>query len=201
MLGLVQFLLFVFVVPLPFGEGQQLSMILESLNLRSNQSTDLTCSRIREILLNKILLKDWHCIGGTKASFHEPGMWIIATSPLVGVAEKKMPLEIAYDEKSHDKRLSTIFELEDDVNRQLRSTAAMQGYPINVTMTYIQFRADKVSPCSGGISAGGIVALIEGIILLVICGSVAFRFYAKKRAHMHNALEREGEENFGTETD
>ncbi|VDO25805.1 unnamed protein product [Haemonchus placei] len=186
--------LVILVVHIGFSKCQRLSLVVESFNLRSEQSTHLTCSRIREILLNKNLLKDWHCIGGTKAASREPGMWIMATSPLIKVEEKKVPFEIAYDEVI----ISTIFELEDKVNQQLRSTATMplirENSTLNATMTYVQFSTEETSRCSEGISAGVVVSIIEGIMLVAVGVSAALQYYRKKWYPIHSVFGREGVE-------
>uniref|UniRef100_A0A7I4Y202 Lysosome-associated membrane glycoprotein 1 n=1 Tax=Haemonchus contortus TaxID=6289 RepID=A0A7I4Y202_HAECO len=193
--------LIILVVDIGFNKCQHLSMVVESFNLRSEQTTHLTCSRIREILLNKKLLKDWHCIGGTKAASREPGMWIMATSPLIKVEEKKVPFEIAYDEVI----ISTIFELEDKVNQQLTSTATMhlqrENSNLNATMTYIQFRTDETARCSEGISAGVVVSIIEGLMLAAIGVCAALQYYRKKRHPIHSVFGREGAENLGNDNE
>ncbi|KAK6062018.1 hypothetical protein COOONC_00314 [Cooperia oncophora] len=193
----IRLLSFIFIVHVNFVACDQLSLVVESFNLRSHQSTEITCKRITEILLNNQRLKEYHCIGGTHATSREPGMWIMATSPLMTVSDKKMPFEIVYSEKS----ISTIFELGDEVNRQLTSEASMnfthENSDLNATMTYIQFRPDKSSSCSTGISTGFIIALIEGIALIIIGSHAAVQFYAKKRIQIHSVPDRDGEENLG----
>ncbi|KAK6033159.1 hypothetical protein OSTOST_00622 [Ostertagia ostertagi] len=72
---------------------------------------------------------------------------------------------------------------------------------LNATMTYIQFPPDNTSPCPGGISTGFVVALIEGIILVIIGANAAFQFYSKKRVQIYSASGREGEENLGIDNE
>ncbi|WKY15637.1 hypothetical protein Q1695_000821 [Nippostrongylus brasiliensis] len=187
--------------------AEQISAVVEWYNLRSDlNKTQLTCHRIKQILVNDIALPRWHCIGGTKASSKEPGMWIAATSPLVNITGWNISLEISYDEV----RTSTVFNIEKEAYKQLTSEATLSlasesansnATVLNVTMAYILHPVQPpfVPECSARTAT--VLATIEGIVLAALATFFGLSFYRKKQLRSHERFNSGAHENYATDAE